>query len=116
MPLPAPCSSAKAQAAGAPKSTSAAAPSGCSSAAIRAESSGCQRRSRPYSSSRAPTCAGPTSAPAATALARLAPAACKRRGRCAAIAVLTNQVTAKTKESSSVASRAGAPTPARCAG
>ena len=91
--------------AGAPSSASRVAPTGCISAASRAESSGWTWRSTPNSSSRPPTCAGPTSAPIATAAARVAPPACSRRGRCAAIAVLTNQVTAKTKARISAARR-----------
>ena len=105
MPLPAPCRIANSAASGAPSSASRAAPTGCISAASRAESSGWTWRSRPNSSSRPPTCAGPTSAPIATAAARVAPPACSRRGRCAAIAVLTNQVTAKTKARISAARR-----------
>ena len=66
-PLPAPCSTANRAATGAPKSTSRAAPTGCIAAARRADSSGWTRRSKPNSSSRPATCAGPTSAPTAIA-------------------------------------------------
>jgi len=61
------------------------------------------RRSTPNSSSRPPTCAGPTSAPIATATASVAPVACSSRGRCAAIAVLTNAIVANTTASSTEA-------------
>ncbi len=54
------------------------------------------RRSRPNSTSRAATCAGPTSEAAATATAWVDPMACSNRGRCAAMAVETNQVAPNT--------------------
>ena len=68
-------------------------------AAPRAGSSGCSRRNRPNSTRRPATWAGATSAPIATAAASVAPLACSSRGKCAAIAVLMNQVAAKTKAS-----------------
>ena len=102
MPLPAPCNTANSAAAGAPAISSDATPSGWPSAANLAASSGCTRRRKPNSSSRPATCAGPTSAPTATAVASGAPAACNKVGRCEAIAVLTNQVTANTDASTAV--------------
>jgi beta-phosphoglucomutase-like phosphatase (HAD superfamily) len=54
-------------------------------------------RSAPNSTRRAATCAGPTRAAAAIAAVVLAPAISSRRGRCAAMAPVTNHVAAKTK-------------------
>ena len=73
--------------------------------ASRAELKGCMRRSRPNSSRRASTWAGPTSAATATAACNGKPLACSRRGKCAAIAVLMNQVTANTNDSSTAVRR-----------
>ena len=88
-----------------PGTTSAAAPAGCSTVAIRAETSGCARRIRPNSTSRAATCAGPTSAAAVMAPDALAPTTSSSRGRCAAMPVLTTQVAANTKASNAIAPR-----------
>src|SRR5512143_2588846 len=121
-PLPAPCSTPNTAAAGAPHTASTATPSGCVSAASRAEINGCTRRRKPNSSKRATTCDGPTSAPTATAAASVAPHACISRGRCAAIAVLMNQVAANTNDSSTavpvepVAGAASSAAATACAG
>src|SRR5262245_41615061 len=96
IPLPAPCNSTKGTAATGPKIASNVAPSGWSPVARRAEIIADMRRRRPNSTSRAATCAGPTSDAAMTATEWLDPIACSRRGRCAAIAVDTNQVAPNT--------------------
>ena len=96
MPFPAPCNSPKTRASGVPSVISSTAPSGCIRLASRADSNGCTRRSTLNSRMRAATCAGPINAPTSTAVASVAPAASISRGRCAAIAVDTNQVTANT--------------------
>ena len=62
-------------------------------------------RSAPNSTRRAATCAGPTRAAAAIAAVVLAPAISRRRGRCAAMAPVTNQVAAKTKARIAIAPR-----------
>ena len=62
-------------------------------------------RSAPNSTSRAATCAGPTKAAAAIAAVVLAPAISRRRGRCAAMAPVTNQVAANTKARIAIAPR-----------
>ena len=54
-------------------------------------------RSAANSTRRAATCAGPTKAAVAIAAVVLAPAISRRRGRCAAMAPVTNQVAAKMK-------------------
>ena len=97
MPLPSPCSTAKAVVAEVPTHARQSTPSECASVARCAESSGCACLRRVNSTSRPATCAGPTSAAMPTATASVAPADCSNAGRCAAIAVLMNQVTAKTK-------------------
>ena len=99
MPFPAPCNTANMNAAGPPTTIRSNAPSGCAKVARRVESNGWNFCKKLYSNTRAPTWAGPIRAPAATATAALAPAASRRRGRCAAIAVLVNQVTPKTNPS-----------------
>src|SRR5437016_14053855 len=48
---------------------------------------------------RAATCAGPISAPAATACTEVAPAASRMRGKCAAMAPVTLQAAAKANAS-----------------
>ena len=83
-------------AAGAPQSISSNTPSGCVALARVAETIGLQRRSMPISSSLAPTCAGPSSAPASTTVAALAPARVSMPGKCAAIAAEVKPATAKT--------------------
>src|SRR5580704_8860672 len=110
-PLPAPCKTAKAMIAPGPSSPRITAPIGCSRAATRAETSGCTIRSAPNSTSRAATCAGPTRAAAAIAVVVLAPAISRRRGRCAAIAPVTNQVAANTKARIAMAHAAPATSP-----
>ena len=62
-------------------------------------------RSAPNSTRRAATCAGPTRAAAAIAAVVLAPAISRRRGRCAAMAPVTNQVAANTKARIAIAPR-----------
>ena len=89
-----------------PKIASSAAPIGCRMVARRAEIIGDARRSRVNSISRAATCAGPTSAPAATAAVGVAPMASSSRGKCAASAVETNQVAPNTRTPGSPASKA----------
>src|SRR5467141_4678789 len=89
------------------------APIGWSRAARRAETNGCTMRSAPNSTSRAATWAGPTRAAAAIAAVVLAPAISRRRGRCAAMAPVTNQVAANTKARIVIAPRgAGEVSPA----
>jgi hypothetical protein len=70
-------------------------------------------RSAPNSTSRAATCAGPTRAAAAIAAVALAPAISRRRGRCAAMAPVTNQVAANTKARVAIALRGAGELPSR---
>jgi len=62
-------------------------------------------RNAPNSTRRAATCARPTRAAAAIAAVVLAPAISRRRGRCAAITPVTNQVAAKTNARIAIAAR-----------
>ena len=117
MPLPAPCSTVKTVPAGTPTARKTTAPTACATDATRADQSGLTLRSKLYSSNRPATCAGPTNDANAIAAPRPTPLACSTAGRCAAIAVLTNQVAPKTKASSQAVERfAGASVAAATSG
>ena len=68
------------------------------------------------STRRAATCAGPTSAAAATASSGVAPARSSRPGKCAAIAPVTNQPAANTKASRNISRYGFQPAGGACAG